>query len=71
MAEIVVSTTDLAGAVESLDVIVTGLRYARQQGIAVSVEELAVIALADGDSPAARARQALVLAVALMRLADT
>ena len=64
----VVSTANLIDANESLDVILEGLRHAQRSGIEVRVEELAMIALADGDSPQARARQALVLAICLQRL---
>ena len=69
MSTPIITTADLAGAVEALDVILEGLRCAQKAGIECTTEQLAMIALTDGDSPAARARQAIVLAAALQRLA--
>jgi hypothetical protein len=66
----IISDADLQGAIDSLDTIIAGLRCAQKAGIACSVEDLTLITLADPDDAASRARTALILSVALMRLAE-
>ena len=65
-----ITTANLDATNQIVDTIVSGMQYAKKQGIEVTVEQLATIQMLDPDDGPSRARTALVLAVALLRLAD-
>ena len=68
-----ISTDNLAGAIESVDRAVSILKELHANGIAPSVGEMAWASIADADTEDVKvvlARNALMLSVALQKLAD-
>lgn len=70
MTENVISTADLAGANQTLDLLVAQLRELRSRGIQPSTEELVRACVEDDTAMRALARVSLLLTLALQRLAD-
>jgi hypothetical protein len=70
MSDIHVTDDDVLGALEALNTIVGGLQLARRAGIVVGVDELVALVLLDAGTQRDHAKCALLLALALQRLAS-